>query len=229
MLIRACKRDFRWRRDLTGDMRRYWYENIMRIPQVHFEPLSIAAIRCSSRILFQRSSVSDSDQVQGHFESLGHSNDSIENKRARRAPHLSLYFDFWILDGYFHDGFFGKFYANEWMKRDWGGTKGTNDGESGGWRIKGNIKRKHYGFTTNMRDMLLSYCWGAKAPQNRARAQSRSKDHEMKGKGKHWNPSVPGRSTFLDFVPNIVSFSLHIFWQSCLSVRHMHLSLALQA
>ncbi len=99
MLIRGLENDLRRRGYLCLYMRRHGDVNRMREPQLHIEPPPAPAIHRPPWILLHSRSIPDTDEVQGHLESLRDAGDGVGDQRARRAPHCALLFLVMVGDG----------------------------------------------------------------------------------------------------------------------------------
>ena len=98
MLIRATQNDFRRVRNLSFDMAGHWHDDGMAEAELHVEPHAACPFDLASGILFERSTVSDSDEVKRHSKPFGHAGDRILDERAGETPHGALLLDLRIFD-----------------------------------------------------------------------------------------------------------------------------------
>jgi len=66
--------------------------------ELHIDPHSAQSFALSSGIFFERSTISNSNEVKGHGKAFGHARDSILDESAGEPPHGALFLDLRIFD-----------------------------------------------------------------------------------------------------------------------------------
>ena len=93
MLIRATQDDFRRVRDLCLDVFGHGHDDGMAKAKLHVEPHPAHPNALSPGICFQRSTISDSDEVKRYRKALCHARDRVLDERSRETPHGALFLD----------------------------------------------------------------------------------------------------------------------------------------
>jgi len=79
-------------------MIRHWHDDGMAEAELHVEAHATCSFDSSSGICFERSTVSDSNEVKGHGKAFSHACDHILDERAGETPHGALLLDLRIFD-----------------------------------------------------------------------------------------------------------------------------------
>jgi len=93
MLIRATQDDFRWVRNFRLDVFGHRHDDRMAKAELHVEPHPAHPIVLSPGIHFQRSTISNSDEVKRYRKTVCHARDRVLDERSRETPHGALLLD----------------------------------------------------------------------------------------------------------------------------------------
>lgn len=98
VFIRATQNDFRRVRNLRFDVVGHRDDDGMAEAELHIDPHSAQSFALSSGICFERSTISNSNEVKGHGKAFAHARDGVLDESAGEPPHGTLFLDLRIFD-----------------------------------------------------------------------------------------------------------------------------------